>query len=1275
MLLIRYRLNLQPKSAIRIREPTFTDKYQFNQKHNKMSRTLHTPRSFCLAAVLAALPLLSLPSQGAAAEEPIISMVTQAHVQAGGKKLSFRLMASETTSVTVDFGDEEKTFEITASASPDDATWIDGPIPADGEIKVYGDPQLIDYVDLYGAYLSQAEMSRLSNLSVLILSHNQLTDFDFSPFKSLQYLDIRDNAFANLKLDQRLDELAYLDISYSATQIDYSFSLANYPNLLMFESTSMPIYSIDPSVCPGLIQLSIDGTNVSYLDLSGNPELRILNISETQIRNIDVTPCPKLEQLYCNHEGSLNNEYKISSLDVSQNPQLKVLFCTGNQLTDIDVSNNPLLTDLYAGKNHLTHVDISENPDIINLSIRRNDFTFATMPIVDERVNLEWSPMNPMKVDPAYPEGASIDLSDKVLREGGETYAMAFMVNNLEPSDPIQLVEGTDYTYADGTVTLKREMADSCYVEFFNTLFDGGVTATSNFKVKSKEQFGKPTKVVSMTTLAEAGTELSYNLYLGARNADYDNPVEIYVDFGNGELVPFQVTSQSPVNGTVAGPEIGIYVPDGQFLSDLEVNGVPLAGINVSAARELEVIDIENCGIEDIDLSWNNKLTKINVSNNNLRSLDLSGVNKAFVKNVLTQVYAFGNQIGRFVIENNDIITDINLADNDLEEIDITDAEFLTSLNLSGNRFAEINLSGCKSMQNLDLSRNDLTSLSIPEEALSTLTSLKVDNNAFDFATLPVKTATMYSFQYAPQAMIDIPSKAYRVDLSKQCVDVPTSYITYDENWQPTVVTETNPTVITWFDAEGNELAEGSDYTVDNGITSFSGDMVGRNVYAVLSNASLPDFSGDNALTTTVATLAGAPQCVLASFTTTEGGQTVDLRMASAEEDTYVYVDWSGDGSYMQECQLSTTYTAFEATTTKGADVKVLAYDDNDPITVFSMTGASVKDVDVTKMKNAVMIGISHGELEEITLPESDNLRELVLEGNNLKAVDLSRNPNLYSVVLDDNMLEAVDFSANGNIEWLSISDNSLKTLDVSMLPGLYQLHAHRNNLEAIDLSANPRLGTIGFESNMLSQLDLSHNLELLQVIIGRNRMNFATLPLPREEWGTLYSYSNQEPMSVKCEDGKVDLSSQAEVESIPTTYYWFLGVPELDPEAGTVTGVLLEEDTDYTIENGVTTFLRKPTDYVTCVMQNEVFPYLALFTDPVEVNISGIDTVENDAPEITLQGNTITVSGASNAEICDINGISITMAHHGNIHEAANLYPGIYLVKADGTTRKVIVK
>lgn len=137
MLLIRYRLNLQPKSATRIRKPTFTDKYHFNQQHKKMSRTLHTPRSFCLAAVLAALPILSLSSQGATAEEPIISMVTQAHVQAGATGLSFRLMASEATTVTVDFGDEEKTFEITASASPDDATWIDGPIPADGEIKVY----------------------------------------------------------------------------------------------------------------------------------------------------------------------------------------------------------------------------------------------------------------------------------------------------------------------------------------------------------------------------------------------------------------------------------------------------------------------------------------------------------------------------------------------------------------------------------------------------------------------------------------------------------------------------------------------------------------------------------------------------------------------------------------------------------------------------------------------------------------------------------------------------------------------------------------------------------------------------------------------------------------------------------------------------------------------------------------------------------------------------------------------------------------------------------
>ncbi len=1238
-----------------------------------MSKQLCPSIGAALIAIAAALP--GFPAAAAQEQSPIISMHTMAYSQAGGTKVSFRLMASQETTVTVDNGIESKTYNVTAGADASQASFIEVPIGEDCDIKVYGDAELIDFVDMEGLYLSSFDATPLSNLSVLMLAHNMLPAIDMAPFDKLQYVDLKDNVIESLVLDKKLPELIYLDLSYSAKKIDDSFTLSNYPALKMFVAQNTPLYAVDPTQCPDLIQLSIDGTYVSSLDLSRNPELLVLNISETRITDIDISKTPLLRQFYANHTGDLNSSYKIHNLDLSNNPELEVVFCTGNELESIDISNNPNLVDLYISNNRLTNIDITQNPNIWNLSIRRNNFTFATMPIVPEGTNLEWFKMNPMMVDPAYPEGAAIDLSDKVLREGGETYAQAFMTNPLEPSDPIKLEIGTDFDYADGVVTMKRAMADSCYVEFFNTLFDGGALSTSNFKVKTQEEFGKPTCVVSMTTLADAGTSLEYNIYAGVKGASYDNPVEIYVDFGNGELVPFQVTSSTAINGKVAGPGMGIYMPDGHFLSSLEINGLPLAGINLSKANELESVNIQGCGLEDIDLSWNNELRSINLADNKLRRLDLTGVNKAFVKNVLTQVNASNNEIESFVIENRDVIADINLSDNKLPAIDITDSKLLYSLNVAGNSLSEINLTGCASLQNIDVARNLLRNLNIPAEALPNITSLRMEENAFDFSTLPERTASMYSYQYAPQAKIIIPEKTFMVDLSNQCVDVTTSYTSYDENWQPVVVTETNPTIVAWYDSDNQPLAEGTDFTMENGITTFSDSMRGKSVYAVLSNASLPDFSGDNALTTTIATISTMPGNTVASFTTTKGGQTVDLRMASLEPDTYVYVDWSGDGSNMQECLLGTTYTVFEATTTEGANVRVLTYDESDPITVFSMTGASVKDVDVKRMKNAVMIAISQGELEEITLPESTNLHEIVFEDNNLSSIDLSKTPNLYSVVLDNNAFKTIDFSANKDIEWLSVSDNNLESLDVSMLGNLYQLHAHRNNLTSVDLSANPHLGTIGFENNLLTELDLSNNQELLEVIIGRNRMNFATLPLPRNEWGSLYSYSDQEPMSVECVNGKVDLSSQAAVDGIPTNYYWFLGIPELDPDMGTLTGVLLEENVDYIVENGVTTFLRQPSEDVTCVMQNEVFMYLALFTDPISVTLTGVDGVENDSPRISLHGNTITVTNASVAEICDINGISIAVAHNGMTHEARDLNPGIYMVKADGKTAKLIVK
>ena len=80
------------------------------------------------------------------------------------------------------------------------------------------------------------------------------------------------------------------------------FTLADYPKLKVFTCWGNPdITEVDPSVCPDLLQLSIDGTSVERLDVSKNEHLQILNISDTRITDIDISKNTLLQEFYCQH--------------------------------------------------------------------------------------------------------------------------------------------------------------------------------------------------------------------------------------------------------------------------------------------------------------------------------------------------------------------------------------------------------------------------------------------------------------------------------------------------------------------------------------------------------------------------------------------------------------------------------------------------------------------------------------------------------------------------------------------------------------------------------------------------------------------------------------------------------------------------------------------------------------------------------------------------------------------------------------------------------------
>ena len=92
------------------------------------------------------------------------------------------------------------------------------------------------------------------------------------------------------------------------SNLDQSFNLSDYPKLVSFGAmANKGLRTLDPSGCPNLQRLSIDGTNVQTLDLSKNPNITILNISETGIKDIDLSNLKYLQQLYVDHRSASVN--------------------------------------------------------------------------------------------------------------------------------------------------------------------------------------------------------------------------------------------------------------------------------------------------------------------------------------------------------------------------------------------------------------------------------------------------------------------------------------------------------------------------------------------------------------------------------------------------------------------------------------------------------------------------------------------------------------------------------------------------------------------------------------------------------------------------------------------------------------------------------------------------------------------------------------------------------------------------------------------------------
>ena len=1232
--------------------------------------TKHTFLQLSMVMLLLMAMSFQMNAQNSESDDPIITIKTNAYKNLGSTNMfSLVLGAIDAGNIIeVDTGFGKEKYEVNPAVYNEEegsvvGTYIPCCVSSEGLVKIYGDPEKIDYINASGCYIETIEFPKLVNLDILELSHNELKSIDLTNQTKLQAIYMSDNTFTRetpLVIGYKPD-LAILEVSI-IEWFDPNFNLSDYPKMMSFDGYfCVSLNNIDPSGCPNLYRLTLDVTNVETVDVSNNPDLMILNVSETKVTSVDISKNPKLREFYCSHRGSYNSEYKFSSVDVSNNPDLIYLVCSGNKLTDLDVSNNPKLQLLDVSDNYLSDIDLSNNNDLYQVYLNLNCMDFATLPVNPGTWNTYYYSQRPMKVDKSYPVGYEFDLSSRVLREESTTTCEMYAISEANPGEPIKL-DRSYYSYSEGKITLNKAYADSVYFSFSNTLLDEQALLTEKFMVKTKSEYGQPTRVFCASFAVNPDDNIAFSV--GVDGATEENPIEFLVNFGDGIKETFYATTSGlPEVANVVGTQkdygqVEIYAPEGVTVTALEVKDIMMYSADVSKLPSLRELNLIGTGLYYIDLDWNRCLTSLNLSHNYFTSINLTSKYAGYGKNVLTDINLSNNRLSEVVLNDLSVIRNLDLSNNQLQEsINFSNGEGIVNINLSNNQFENLDFSYCRTLKSLDVSHNKLTSIVVPQDGC-VLEYFACNDNRFTIVTLPLYgDLSEEGYIYAPQSDYVIATKGPGADLTSQ-----------------NRLIDGNETEFVWKKENGELLVEGVDYEVIDGITSFLNKDMG-NVYCEMTHAAFPQFVGEKVFKTTLIEAAGMPTNVIATFTTINDGDIVELSFAAAESGTAMYIDWKGNNTVTQYL-LEDTYRLFYAETKAGAEVKVYTYEPTDAITVFSMTGAKLSSFDGSKLTDAINISVCGAGLSSITLPDgSENLREMTLEGNKLRRFDASKYPSLVTLALTSNLLTSIDVSENKNLELLSAADNSLS--DVIMdNKKLWALYLDGNNISDIDLTGVPQLKQLSISNNYLSQINVENLSKLIMLIINNNYFTFETLPLNKSTY-VRYYYYNQFPIEIAAEDGVVDLSSQSYVDGAATIYRWFVGVPTVNEE-GLLEGNELVEGEDYIIEEGVTSFLSKFDD-VMCVMTNEKLPDVVIYTYLIDVTA--------DVEEIAATGDVLVMSENDNIVIkSDAIGSPIAvysmtgaLMRIAEVEDGAtvidNVEEGIYLVKVGKNTKKVVVK
>lgn len=211
--------------------------------------------------------------------------------------------------------------------------------------------------------ISEIDLSENTKLEHLVLAHNNIESLDLTNNDKLIGINLSNNPISDIDLPENSGSIKQLYLSDTSI-VDGDFLKKGIKKLINLEELNLDtdyIEEIDLSQNTKLKVLTAYNNMIGEIDLSHNIALVDLNLRDNYLEEIDISALTALKRL---NLSTIN----ITELDLSHNNALESLIIQFTNIEEIDISNLTNLKELNIAYSEIQEIEIPDKSKLVYLA-------------------------------------------------------------------------------------------------------------------------------------------------------------------------------------------------------------------------------------------------------------------------------------------------------------------------------------------------------------------------------------------------------------------------------------------------------------------------------------------------------------------------------------------------------------------------------------------------------------------------------------------------------------------------------------------------------------------------------------------------------------------------------------------------------------------------------------------------------------------------------------------------------------------------------------------